>query len=744
MLGESGAGSEHRRDATQMNQEHAGQFCLSLLGPFSLRGPDGQLLEISSRKNRLLLAILARAPGRSMSRDTLASLLWSENGDEQARSSLRQALAVLRKELKGRDGEFFAGTDGTVALHPTHVAIDTDLFLADSVSATRNSLERAVELWRGLFLADIIAPETELEQWLSEQREYFGSRHIQAMDTLVTLLEGPSRIDMARRLVQADTLREGSHRQLMEAYLASGERAQALRQYDRLRSLLREELGVDPSPESQALRERIAAAGSSRMTAAVGSAPVSVVANTTPVVMVPDSASHAPARRRLPALLALVLLLIAAGATALWFFGRPPPALAAPATVAVLPFESLSGTPDDARFAEGLTIDTISDLSRYRDIRVMAKDTTDAYKGKPVDIRALGKDLRVSHVLKGTFQRDKDHIRITAQLVDASTGETLWADRYDRLIGEFFAIQSDVADHIANSLGGREGKVVQTVLASARRKPPADLGAYETYLLAQEIMHSDLSDEHMKEGQKLLDQAIAKDPTLARAYVKYAHAYAWRFTYEGGAAELMQKMLSYARKAVDLDPMDADAHAALGYSLTMSGDDKQGEVQLDEALRLSPNAFDILITYACMAHSYGKARQGAEAAERAIAINPFYPNWSIPCLRLGLVMVGRYEDVIRVQSRQPEEQWNTDGFVIVAGSLAALGRTEEAAALVRRGVGRYPGLLSIERFALNRGWPPEAATAMTDLMRRAGFPACAASQDLADTPKPVRLPECSG
>ena len=170
---------------------------------------------------------------------------------------------------------------------------------------------------------------------------------------------------------------------------------------------------------------------------------------------------------------------------------------------------------------QGLTIDTITDLSRYSDFRVMAKDTTDAYKGKAVDIRALGKDLKVSHVLKGTFQRDKDHIRITAQLIDAATGETLWSDRYDRLIGEIFAVQSDVADHIANSLGGREGKVGKSlaVTAPGASRPPISAPT-RLYLLAQETMYSDLSAEHMKEGQKILEQAIAKDPTFARAYVQ--------------------------------------------------------------------------------------------------------------------------------------------------------------------------------------------------------------------------------
>lgn len=743
MLGETGNGKLTESGGERHPDAPAGAFRLSLLGPFSLSGPSGQVLEVASRKNRLLLAMLALAPGRSMSRDRLAGLLWSENGEEQARSSLRQALAVLRKDLKGQDEAFFAGVDGSVTLHPDRVILDTDLFLRDAEQATRPSLERAIGLWRGPFLADVTAPEPELEQWLAERREYFNSRHVAAMDRLVPLLEGAARIDMAQRLVQADTLREGSHRLLMEAYLAAGEKAQALRHYDKLRKLLREELDVEPSAETQALRDRVAAAGSGAPAAAAPPRAAHTVAAPT-LADAPPPAPPAAARSRSPVIAVIALLLVVAAAAAAWFVTRPQPAPPGPPAVAVLPFESLSGDAADARLAEGLTIDTITDLARYQDFRVMAKDTTDAYKGKPVDIRALGQDLKVSHVLKGTFQRENDHIRVTAQLIDASTGETLWSDRYDRLIGEIFAVQSDVADHIANSLGGREGKVGKSLAVGARRKPPADLGAYDLYLLAQETMYSDLSAESMREGQKILEQAIAKDPAFARAYVRYANAFAWRATYESGAAELLKQMVVYARKAVDLDPLDADAHAALGYSLTLTGDMKQGEAHLDEALRLTPNAFDILIFHSCLAQAYGKPEKGAEAAERAVAINPAYPNWAVPCLRLGLVMVGRYEDAVRVQSRQPEAEWNTDGFVITAGSLAMLGRQDEAEALAKRGIARFPGLLSIERFALNRGWPPGASKVMTDLMRRAGFPACATDQELADTPNPVRLPECKG
>lgn len=755
MLGESENGIVQKRAAAQRGIAPAGLFRLSLLGPFSLSYPAGQVLEVASRKNRMLLAMLALAPARRISRDMLAGILWSEKSEEQARSSLRQALAVLRKDLKGQDGAFFAGLDGTIALHPDRVAIDTELFLKDLELATHESLERAIGLWRGPFLADITAPEPELEKWLSEQREFFNNGHIAAMDRLVPLLDGAARIDMARRLVQADNLRETSHRQLMAAYYAAGERSQALRHYDKVRNLLWEELGVEPSPEIENLRKKIAANGQdgqSDHAITIDSVSLPHAPNSPPSVIVQPLSSSAaapakPAASRKKSLndfvyaLASVLALVVAGTG--WHFTRTRPDPVTKPTVAILPFESLSGGVEDARIAEALTVDTITDLSRYWNIRVMAKDTTDTYNGRSADIRQLGSELKVSHVVKGTFQREEDHVRFTAQLIDAATGVVLWSDRYDRQAGEIFAVQSDVADHIANSVGSRESTLEKAAIIGAKRKRPNDLGAYETYLLAQDTMHSDMSDAHMIEGQKLLEQAMAKDPTLARAYVKYAWAFAWRITYEGNAGELMKQMVIYARKGVELDPMDADAHAALGYSLTLTGDLAQGEAQFNEALQLNPNAFDLLATYSCMAHNYGKLERGAESADRAIAVNPNYPTWSIPCLKLGMFMAGRYEDAVRIQFRQPESDWNSDGFVVTAGSLASLGKTDEAKALAKRGVAKFPGLLTIERFALNRGWSPATSKVMADLMRKAGFPACASNQELADTSKPIRLPECA-
>lgn len=222
----------HRATLALPGEVTSNSFYLSLLGPFSLTGPDGDSLEISSKKNRVLLAMLSSAPGRSISRDALAGVLWAEHSEEQARNSLRQALAVLRKELNGHETNFFAALGSTVALRPGEICLDTDSFSNDIRLGTVDSLQRAVGLWRGPFLADIASSDAGLEHWLAERREHYNNKYIAAMDQLVPLLDGQARIDMARQLVQADNLRETSHRRLMEAYCAAGERAQALRHYD--------------------------------------------------------------------------------------------------------------------------------------------------------------------------------------------------------------------------------------------------------------------------------------------------------------------------------------------------------------------------------------------------------------------------------------------------------------------------------------------------------------------------------
>src|SRR4051812_39982622 len=183
----------------------------------------------------------------------------------------------------------------------------------------------------------------------------------------------------------------------------------------------------------------------------------------------------------LPAAGALFALVFVAGVWRLWP-GEPPPAYR-PA-VAVLPFDDMGGDEATARLAAGITEDVITDLAHFRDLDVIARNSTEAYKGKPVDVRQVGKELNVGYVLEGSIQRQADRLRATAQLIDARTGAHVWSDRWDRPAEDVFAVQAEVAEKVAVALGDdlTMGQITRAELFRVKRKPPSSLSAYELFL----------------------------------------------------------------------------------------------------------------------------------------------------------------------------------------------------------------------------------------------------------------------
>jgi TolB-like protein/class 3 adenylate cyclase/Tfp pilus assembly protein PilF len=415
---------------------------------------------------------------------------------------------------------------------------------------------------------------------------------------------------------------------------------------------------------------------------------------------------------------------------------EPPPAKPA---IAVLPFDNLSGDEPTGRLADGITEDVITDLARFRDLDVIARNSTAAYKGKAVDVRQVGRDLGVGYVLEGSIQRQGERVRVTAQLIDADTGAHVWSERFDRPTQDVFAVQAEIADKVASSLGGYTGLIAKSDTLAAKRKRPQDLSAYDLYMMGLEAKHR-ATEASIVQAISLLERAVQEDPQLARAWTGLAFAYEMRANMLADPVELFRKALEAARRAVELDPLDAEARAALGDALGMLGDLKQAEFQYDEALRLNPNAPDILTFYAAWASSFGQPERGAAAAERAMRFNPSFPVWAANAYRNAFFMVGRYEDALRAQERRPEEVWIPSDYALVAGSLAALGRVDEAKAVVARGRVRFPDMLTIEGFASRPDWAAHERQRLVETMRKAGFPACAG--EAASKPLAVRLPEC--
>ena len=202
-------------------------------------------------------------------------------------------------------------------------------------------------------------------------------------------------------------------------------------------------------------------------------------------------------------------------------------------SIAVLPFDNLSGDARYERLADGLTEDIITDLSRFRDLFVIARNSTFFYKDKPTDVRQIARELGVRYVLEGSLQAQDERVRITAQLVDASTGNHVWSERYDRPLDDIFALQDEVTQTIVASLAGQHGVVAQAGREVARRKPPANLQAYELYLLGFEHKHRFTKEDNLK-AQELARKAIELDPSFARAYVLYwPGPTTWKLTMVG-------------------------------------------------------------------------------------------------------------------------------------------------------------------------------------------------------------------
>jgi TolB-like protein/class 3 adenylate cyclase len=349
----------------------------------------------------------------------------------------------------------------------------------------------------------------------------------------------------------------------------------------------------------------------------------------------PSGAKARPARiasalpeRRPVALAAAVLAVLVAGAAgawyALWRPGEPLPS--DQPSIAVLPFDNLGGDEMTGRLADGITEDIITDLARFRDLIVIARNSTLPYKDKPVDVRQIGKDLNVHYVLEGSIQRQADRVRVTAQLIDTAAGAHVWSERWDRPAQDVFAVQTELAESVATRIGGY-GLVATAGREMAKRKRPENLTAYDLYLLGIEAKHR-LTEESEQEAIRLLHQALDLDPRFARAWTGLAWAYGIGAGFASDETVLRQKALEAARRAVQLDPMDAEAHVALAESLGLLGDLAQAEAELERALQLNPNADTVLATYAGWASGFGKPKEGAEAAEKFIRVNPNYPTWA--------------------------------------------------------------------------------------------------------------------
>lgn len=446
-------------------------------------------------------------------------------------------------------------------------------------------------------------------------------------------------------------------------------------------------------------------------------------------------------RARVGILAASAVLLALLAGLGLWRWWAPSAPLSEKGSIAVLPFENIGSDPKWDRFADGITEDIITDLTHSKDLFVVARNSTEVYRGKPADVRDIGRDLGVRYVLEGSVQPSGDQIRVTAQLVDARTGGHVWSERYDRPLEDLFAVQNDVTQRIAATIAGSEGAVAEAERSLLRRKPPASLSAFDAYLLGMEAKHK-VTKDSLLEAEGLFRKAIAIDPHLARAY--YGLATVQMYLIDLGLApsldEALAKMMQAAERAVQLDPDDGKTHLALGGAYAYHGKPEQALAEFDRAETLSPSDADLLLVIAWTIPAFGQSARAVALAEKALKLNPRYPDWYNQGLSYVFFFGEQFDRSVKYRLLVKEPLALDYAFLAVAN--AYLGRTSDAETAAAN-VKRLDPTWTAERYLSDAGGSADKeAELFVEGARKAGLSACVPADKLKDLPNLIHAKSC--
>ena len=433
----------------------------------------------------------------------------------------------------------------------------------------------------------------------------------------------------------------------------------------------------------------------------------------------------------------LLLLAVAAGAI---YMRLPAPlweavlgdggALPEHRAIAVLPFDDMSPTHDQQYLADGITEELITGLAKFPELIVISRNATLTYKDKPTDSPQVAKDLNVRYVVEGSIQRSDHNVRVAAQLIDASTGSQLWADRYDREINSIFASRDDITRSIAGTLGGLGGKLAQAEVARLSGKNPNSFTAYD-YLMRGWYEWHKFTREGNTAALDLFEQARKIDPNYARAYAGLAWAYADDYDYEwtDDYDKTLKLALEMANTAVRLDPNDYQAQWALGWAYLYNRQHEQAMAHYLRARELNPNDAELLAEMANFLIFIGQPKQAIDQVKEAIRLNPFHENWYVEYLGWAYEEAGMpkeaieiFEQAIDLQNPDEDGLWYFP-FIAAAYADPTVGRMDDAREIVRTLLSRKPEFSISE--ALSHAYPyktKELVDRFVNAARRAGVP----------------------
>ena len=355
-------------------------------------------------------------------------------------------------------------------------------------------------------------------------------------------------------------------------------------------------------------------------------------------------------------------------------------------SIAVLPFLNMSGEPDQEFFADGLTEDIITELSRFRGLFVISRNSAFVYKNRAVRIQEVAAEFGVQYVVEGSVRKAGNRVRVTVQLIDAESDRHVWAERYDRELEDLFAIQDEVTAAIVATLPGR---VEAATHDRAERKTPDNMAAYEC-VLAGRVLHHRSTREDNAAALAMLERAIALDP-------KYAHAHAWKGCVlgqswvHGWCADrdaTFQRVAEELQIALALDENDSDVHRILAALNLLRGDHERSRYHQERALRLNPNNDLIVVQQGELLTWLGRPEEGIEWIRKAMRLNPYHPERYWSHLGRAYFVAQRYPEAVEAFARISRPDHTHHAFM--AAACAQMGDEVAAQAHAREVTSRQP------------------------------------------------------
>ncbi|WP_282128016.1 BTAD domain-containing putative transcriptional regulator [Roseobacter litoralis] len=632
---------------------------LDLLGGWSLTVEDGTDVSLPTRKDRQLLAYLAVHHGQLLPRERLANLLWAGRADAQARDSLRQSLAALRKAFRTVGLDPVKGDRVNVGLSCPELSIDV-MELADG------GAQRAIaRLCRGRFLEDMDTSTPEFEQWVARERQRFEALAEQLVCATVNV-DGSSEevaaaLELGQMLCRQDPLLEPVCRAVMRLLNARGERVSALKVYASCREALCDELGAEPDPETEKLYRDI-------LTGA-------------PAAPEPDTAiSVAPVHEKL--------------------------------SLAVLPLANLTGDSTLGFLCEGLAEDISTGLGRFRSLVVIDRYSAATVAAQTADTLEIGRRLGAALLVQGSLQNTPSRLRVSLRLVDSTSRAQTWSDVFDCAIGDAPGIPDQITRAIIATL---ENRAESSVLTGSQAK--TTMAAYASTLRGIKHLRGYATDDNEK-ALALFRQALELDPDYALAQAYLAFTEIVLNEYDAAPRALLLDCKTRIDQALASDPHDGRIHWLLASVHSYLREFEDEKRQLERALALNPNHANAKASYGSAIASFGFHEEGVNEVREAMALNPFHPEWYWLSLGDAFLAAERYDDAIEAYKRRTRPKvWVLTRMAIC---FALGGRMEEARDTARRVLEQNPDFrISGQR---QGGWSEQDLKRFRKAMIEAGLP----------------------